>query len=290
MELNQKKFQLMQYGNDESLKRPYKAGRSMIEKESEIKDLGVYVSENIAWEKQTTEAVKKARKYMGWILRTFKSRAQDVMLYLYQSYVIPRIEYASILWSPYQVKNITKLEAVQRTMTSRIDGLQKLNYHQRLRKLKLYSMQRRRERFIAIYMYKIATGLVPNNLKMNFYETSRQGIKCHLPKLKASMTHLCTVRKNFFTSTGPAIFNQIPRKIKEAKSLVQFKNQLDRFLMEIPDLPPTPGYPLMNRNSILEWATGNYDYADIIKTLAETRDFKDAHQSERGVPVQPESA
>ena len=289
MELNQKKFQLMQYGKDESLKQPYKTGEdNILQKESDIKDLGVYVSENVAWETQTAESVKKARKYMWWILRTFKSRAQEVMLYLYQSYVIPRIEYASILWNPYLVRNIIRLEAVQRTMTSKIDGLQKLNYHQRLRKLKMYSMQRRRERFIAIYMYKIASGLVPNNVQLNFYESSRKGTMCHLPKLRSVTTHLCTVRKNYFTSTGPAIYNIIPKEIKDAKTLDQFKNQLDRFLKEIPDLPPTPGYPSINKNSILEWALGNYDYADIIETLTERR--RGDEQSERGATDQPDGS
>ena len=32
-------------------------------------------------------------------------------------------------------------------------------------------------------------------------------------------------------------------------------------------MPPTPGYPSFNGNTILEEATGSYNYADVIKTL-----------------------
>ena len=288
MELNKTKFQLIQYGDDENLKEPYSGGINVtLIKEPDIKDLGVYLSEDLSWETQTTEAVKKGRKYMGWILRSFTSRSARVIIPLYQTYVIPRVEYASILWSPHHINKITKLESIQRTVTSKIEGIQNLNYHQRLRNLKLYSMQRRRERFLAIYMFKIANGLVPNNLQLHFYRTRRQEIKCHQPKLKAQRTHLCTVRQFFFTCTGPAIFNLIPSKVKESQSLDQFKHQLDRFLVSIPDLPPTPGYPAINRNTLLEWVTGNYDYDVIINTLAENKDVR-IHRSDQGDAVHPD--
>ena len=271
MELNEKKFQLLQYGKQE-LKLPYTTnGEKPLVSETYVKYLGVYMSEDLSWDTHIAEAVKNARKYMGWILRSFTSRKPEVLISLYKSYVIPRLEYASILWSPYKILDITKIESIQRTITAKVDGMEALNYHERLYKLKLYSIQRRRERFAAIHMFKIANGLVPNNMGLEFYETSRHGLKCRKPKLNASMTHLSTVRLNFFTFTGPSIYNMLPAIIKQAKSLDQFKSNLDKFLQTIPDLPPTPGYPSMNRNSILEWAHGNYNFAETIHTLSEGR-------------------
>ena len=130
-------------------------------------------------------------------------------------------------------------------------------------------MQRRRERFQAIYMFKIAKGLVPNNLDLQFYDTSRGGLKCRSPNMVGvSASHYSTVLQNFFSSTGPVIFNKLPAKIKEAESLDSFKRQLDKYLSKVPDLPPTPGYPCINNNTLLAWATGNYDYAQIMSTQA----------------------
>ena len=189
---------------------------------------------------------------MGWILRSFKSRAAEVIIQLYQAYVVPRMEYASILWNPYSIGDIQRLESIQRTLTSKIEGCEHMNYHQRLRKLKLYSMQRRRERFQAIYMFKIAKGLVPNNLDLQFYDTSRGGLKCRSPNMVGvSASHYSTVLQNFFSSTGPVIFNKLPAKIKEAESLDSFKRQLDKYLSKVPDLPPTPGYTCINNNTLL---------------------------------------
>ena len=47
------------------------------------------------------------------------------------------------------------IEAIQRTFTYKITEVQHLNYWERLQELKLYSLQRRRERYIIIYIWKI---------------------------------------------------------------------------------------------------------------------------------------
>ena len=286
MELNKKKFQLIQYGNNKNTKLSYDIGQEKpLQKEADVKDLGVYVSENLSWDTHIAEGIKTGRKYMGWILRTFQSRKPEVLLTLYRAYVIPRLEYASVLVSPYMIKDIERIESIQRSITFRIEGVKGMNYHQRLRFLNLYSLQRRRERYIAIYVYKISQKMVPNDINLEFYDTNRFGLKCRQLKLPASTTHISTVRKNSFRSTGPALFNILPCVIKEASSLEQFKSRLDTFLKNIPDLPPTHGYPSLNRNTIVEWVSGNYNFQEIIQTLA---DRSIRCQPERGPAVHPD--
>ena len=53
------------------------------------------------------------------------------------------------------------VEKVQRSFTRFISGMAGLSYTERLAVLKLYSLQRRRERYIVIYVWKILDGLVP---------------------------------------------------------------------------------------------------------------------------------
>ena len=94
-------------------------------------------------------------------------------------------------------------------------------------------------------------------------------------------SHYSTVLQNFFSSTGPAIYNKLPAKMKEADSLDSFKRQLDKYLSKIPDLPPTPGYASINNNTLLAWATGNYDYEQIMSTLAAQPERGSAAASDR---------
>ena len=72
------------------------------------------------------------------------------------------LDYGSQLWSPFQVKSINALERVQRVFTKHIDGMHNLSYAERLKSLGIYSLQRRRDRYMAIYMWKILERKVPN--------------------------------------------------------------------------------------------------------------------------------
>ena len=69
---------------------------------------------------------------------------------MFNSYIKSKLEYCSLVWSPWHQKEINKLERIQQNVTSKIEGMEQLDYHQRLKKLNLYSLERRRERYLII--------------------------------------------------------------------------------------------------------------------------------------------
>ena len=98
--------------------------------------------------------IDNATNFSSWLLRTFRSREPEVMLLLLKTYIIPRLEYLSPIWTPHKTGEIEDIESVQRSFTAKIEGLEDYNYHQRLQKLNLYSLQRRRERYVLIHAFK----------------------------------------------------------------------------------------------------------------------------------------
>ena len=84
------------------------------------------------------------------------------MLTLLKQLILSTIEYCCPVWSPSDNINIDKLEKVQRSFTKRIYGLNQMDYWDRLVHLHLFSVQRRRERYMIIYIWKIIHGLVPD--------------------------------------------------------------------------------------------------------------------------------
>ena len=54
----------------------------------------------------------------------------------------------------------TKLEGVARAFTAKISGIEELDYWDRLVKLRMYSQERRRERYQLIFIWKLSQGLV----------------------------------------------------------------------------------------------------------------------------------
>ena len=125
--------------------------------------------------------------------------------------------------------------------------------------MKIPSLQRRRERYQIIHIWKIAEAIIPNDLGLQFYDTSRHGLKCKLPSYNPRHKHLSTLKANSFFTKGPSLFNILPKNIKSSKSLASFKSNLQKFLEKIPDNPPTPNYIGQNDNSILSWVNGSYD-------------------------------
>jgi hypothetical protein len=99
------------------------------------------------------EIVVRGRQRMGWIWRTFRTREATPMISLFRALVLPNLEYYCQLWAPLKAGAVRKLEAVQRTFTYRISGMRELdlNYWDRLKHLGLYSLERRRERYIILY-------------------------------------------------------------------------------------------------------------------------------------------
>ena len=67
--------------------------------------------------------VASARKVASWVLGVFRDRSKVVMLQLYKSLIRSKLEYCSPLWNPSIVRDIEKIEDVQRFFTNRISGI-----------------------------------------------------------------------------------------------------------------------------------------------------------------------
>ena len=65
------------------------------------------------------------------------------------------------------------VETIQRNYTSKIEELKDLNYHERLKKGGMYSLQRRRERFEAIWAWMLANEKIENILDLKFKKKKR---------------------------------------------------------------------------------------------------------------------
>ena len=69
-----------------------------------------------------------------------------MILKLYKSLVRPHLDYVIQAWCPYLEKDKKKLEKIQARATKLIPSIQHLPYEERLAKLKLTTLEKRRER------------------------------------------------------------------------------------------------------------------------------------------------
>ena len=118
--------------------------------------------------------VTAANRLVGWALRTFRRRSRVVMLTIWKSLVQSKLDYTSQLWSPCDQTSISSLESVARNFTAKVEGMDGLDYWDRLKSLHLYSQERRRERYRIIFLWKVAQGLV-QGYKATFTNSPRRG-------------------------------------------------------------------------------------------------------------------
>lgn len=154
------------------------------------------------------------------------------------------------IWSPYKQSEISALESIQWSFIRKISGSYPKDYWETLKWLNLYSLQRRRERYQIIYVWKIIVKLVPDfesdQKAIEHYVSPRRGRLCKLPSVltkipKSSQTKMYGSLSHF----GPRLFNGLPRHLRGDHSgdANSFKRLLDRFLASIPDEPSLPGHP-----------------------------------------------
>jgi hypothetical protein len=216
-----------------------------INRESQAKDLGVIMETDTGFSGHYKLKLAIARKLIGIICRSFKSRKASVMIRLWKSLILPVIEYCSVLVSPYKKKDIEEIEAIQRTYTAKIEEVKQLNYWERLKELNMYSLERRRERYLIIYIWKIIESRVPNCTlnPIDVYWSDRQGRLCKITKRKGQGKYQ-SMREQTLAVRGPKLFNCLPPHIRNLQDvqLPKFKKALDDYLREVPDCPILKGY------------------------------------------------
>ena len=268
MLFNGKKFEMLRFGKNDDLKSNtvyFSPGyEDIIEVKESLRDLGVIMSDSSNFKDHINKVCTTVKQKFAWILRTFKSRDTNFMKLMWKSLVQGHIDYCSQLYMPIQSTEMMQLENLQKCFTKRIPEVQSLDYWQRLKYLRIYSQNRRLERYRIIYTWKILENLVPN-CGLEFSVSERRGRCVNVPTLKGSK-RIQNLREQSFQVHGPKLFNCLPHTIRNITrvSVEDFKEKLDQYLSTIPDEPNvdglTPGtcdlYTAKPSNSIIDQSRG----------------------------------
>ena len=274
MVFNEKKIEQMTHGKtevriNEKTKRlvevkSYKTTNGEnIEIKENVKDLGVLASSDLKFEEHIEKIVTMGKIAMSEIMTTFMIREMESMLLIYKTYVRSKMEYGNIIWSPNEFKSIDKIEKVQQAFTKQIKGLENLDYYERLRRCGLFSMERRRERYLIIYGWQQLEGIKENQMNLRESEVGRTR-RIQLPDVPYNginglriLPSAKTKLANSPARRTMALFNCLPVNLREirGKSTNYFKLKLDEWIKKIPDQPKCKGYEARTQadtNSIVD--------------------------------------
>ena len=200
---------------------------------SKIEDLGIHVSDNLKWSCHVSHIYNVALMCAFQVLHSFPSRNIWTLLKAYTTYVRPKLEYNTVVWSPFLQKNINVVESVQKKFTRHICIRCKISfnsYSDRLSKLNINSVEYRRLEFDLILMFKICHNLCD----LHFYEffklrKSRYNLRQHSVTVE-SLFHPKHEQYRYFFSTALLIlWNNLPESIISVETLPIFKRHLYKF-------------------------------------------------------------
>ena len=130
---------------------------------------------------------------------------------MWTALVQPHVDYCSQLYFPHLSRQMQKIERLQQAYSKKIPEVSHLNYWERLKHLKIYSQERRMERYRILYAWKILEGISPN-CGLVCLNSERRGRDIKIPSIKGK-GKISTLREASFQVHGAKLFNSLPKSI-----------------------------------------------------------------------------
>ena len=208
--------------------------------DSSVRDLGVYISSDLVPRYHVNKLTSNAFSRAGLIFKCFKTRDQLFLKRMFNTYVRPLVEFATPVWSPYNLNLIMSVERVQRNFTSKIPNLKHLDYPSRLAALNMDSLELRRLKYDLIELFKMVKGF--SVLKFDEYFTYKQVTHtrcCNSLQIFNQGTN-SSLALNFFKYRSVKVWNALPENVVQSRNLSIFKTRLNtldlsQFLKCFPD-------------------------------------------------------
>ena len=194
-------------------------------------DLGVQMDQLLKFREQAAAAVSRANRVLGLVRHSFTHLDAETLPLLFKTLVRPHLEYCNQVWGPFNVADTRLVERVQRRASRLVPELRHLPYEERLKRLKLPSLQYRRRRGAMITMYNIMHGRTGLDKDDFFLPAPSRRTRGHCLKV-AKKPAVSRVRRNHFSSRVVSDWNGLPEEVVCAPSVDSFKNQLDKYWME----------------------------------------------------------
>lgn len=115
LDLNVKKCAKMSFTRRQIIQTSYTINGAEIRNVSTCRDLGVFFDASLSFVPHIDRLVASTLKTLAYVSRVCKNfKHISVIKTLYCSLIVPKIEYAALVWSPIYLNQIKKIEYVQR--------------------------------------------------------------------------------------------------------------------------------------------------------------------------------
>ena len=162
MKANPSKFQILTVGKDK--KKDFRISidhTDIIESENFVKLVGVYIDNQLTFDKHIHEMCVKAGRQLNILKRLSTKLSEESKLCIFRSFILSHFNYCPIVWHFCSRYNIVKLERIQERGLRFVFNDYFSSYEALLSKAGLSTLEIGRIRNIAVEMYKAINGYSP---------------------------------------------------------------------------------------------------------------------------------
>ena len=130
LKINLKKSAIMLIGSRQRISNKtitITISNTQIEQVTHFKYLGVMIDKYLTWEEHTNYVLRRVRSKLNTLGR-LKPLPHKVLALLYQTYILPIIDYCDIVWTPSSAIKEKQLERLHRKATSNFTTLRKRGF------------------------------------------------------------------------------------------------------------------------------------------------------------------
>ena len=163
MEFHPSKCNIMTISRSRSpLLANYKLYGQILDRVNQMKYLGVTVASDLRWNRHVNSIVAGANTTLRFLKRNLRVSSPAVKQSAYFTFVRPKLEYASSVWDPHTLGNISVLETVQRRAARWVLGRfqNRSSVGDMLLQLGWPSLEQRRAQTRLLLLYKAINGHV----------------------------------------------------------------------------------------------------------------------------------
>ena len=207
------------------LNSEYKINNSVISKVTSAKYLGVTIAQNLSWKDHIIKITNKASPTRRFLQHNLRQCSTNVKSLTYITYVRPRVEYTSIVWSPHTKSQKNLLEMVQHKAARYVFNSYTRNTSviALLNRLDWLTLEDRRNYAKVTMFYK----MLHNAVSFDFlpYLQSSTITRGHNQRFSPISTRVNCYHHSFLPSTI-RIWNSLPNKVVAVENVNDFQTKL----------------------------------------------------------------
>jgi len=221
------KCAILHLNPSKSLQYEYTMGDIKLATKSQIRDLGVIIDDNLLFDRHIDIIATKAGQISNMIFQNFKCRDLRFLCMTYKAFIRPVLEYANETYFPKYMKDLAKLENVQRSFTRRIPALREMSFKERLVALKLSTLEERRIKSGLLLIYKYLNHLIKiTDLPLIVKQQTVRARRGHDQMLHIQINK--SVQRDQMICKLANIWNHLDVNLVNSQSAAEFKRTIER--------------------------------------------------------------